>query len=302
MRARSYKSDLAKPRANALVIIIALLPLLAVSAVAEVTAEAANAVAHQNYQQAIRLLSGRGAASLDDALLLGRAYFQTGQFEKAESAFERAVAVGPRSSSARNWLGRAQGMRADRANAFSALGLARKTRDSFEAAVKLNPRNLEAVSDLFSFYMSAPGFLGGGIAKARTLAETVKTLDASEYAYFQGEIAENEKNFAAAEKFYLEAQARAPKSVGRWIDLAKFYTRRGMTAKADGALARAKTTSPGAVRLLFDEASLLIRAERSPATARALLTKYRAAAKSDEDPPPFEVERLFAKLEKLEKK
>ncbi len=302
MRARSYKSDLAKPRANTLVIIIALLPLLAVSAIAGVTEEAANAVARQNYQEAIRLLSGRRAASLQDALLLGRAYFQTGQFENAESAFERAVAIGPGSSSARNWLGRSQGMRAERANAFSALGLARKTRDSFEVAVKLDPRNIEAVSDLFSFYMSAPGFLGGGIDKARALAETVKALDASEYACFQGEIAEKEKNYAAAEKFYLEAQARAPKSVGRWIDLAKFYTRRGMTAKADGALARAKTTSPGAVRLLFDEASLLIRAERSPATARALLTKYRAAAKSDEDPPPFEVEQLFAKLEKLEKK
>ena len=56
------------------------------------------------------------------------------------------------------------------------------------------------------------------------------------------------------------------------------------------------------MRLLFDEASLLIRAERSLPLPGALLTKYRAAAKSDEDPPPFEVEQLFAKLEKLEKK
>lgn len=302
MRVTSYKSDLVEPKGKPLLLIIALLPLFTVAVLAGAMDEAASAVSKQNYREAIRLLTGSGAKSLQEASLLGRAYFQIGQFEKAESAFERAVTLDPKSASARNWLGRAQGMRADQANPFSALGLARKARDSFEAAVKLDPKNLEAVSDLFAFYMSAPGFLGGGIEKARALAETVKPLDAAEYAALQGEIAEKEKDYAAAEKYYLASQAHAPKSVGRWIDLAKFYTRRGMTAKADSALAKAKSTSPGAARLLFDEASLLVRSERNLNLAGELLAKYRASARRDEDPSPFEVERLLAKLEKLEKK
>ncbi len=302
MRVTSYKLDLTEPIARSLRFIIALLPLFAVAAYAGTLEDASNAVSQQNYQQAIRLLSGGGAKSLPETLLLGRAYFRIGQFEKAESAFERAVALDPKSSPARNWLGRAQGMRADQANPFSALGLARKARDSFEAAVKLDPKNLEAVSDLFSFYMSAPGFLGGGIEKARALAETVKPLDAAEYATLQGEIAEKGNDYAAAEKFYLAAQAQAPKSVGRWIDLAKFYTRRGMTAKADSSLAKARSIAPGAPRLLFDEASLLVRANRSLKFARELLAKYKASSRRDEDPSPFEVEQLLAKLEKLDKK
>lgn len=302
MRISGYKSNQVERRWQIVVSVATLLVILTGSIWATVVDEACAAVSHQNYQHAIRLLKGAGAKSAKELLLLGRAYFQTGRFDEAETAFERAVALAPKDASALNWLGRAQGMRADRANPFSAMGLARKARDSFEAAVKLDPRNLEAVSDLFSFYMSAPGFLGGGIDKARALAETVKSVDGAEYAFLQAEIAEKEKNYPAAEKYYIESQKRDPKSVGRWIDLAKFYTRRGMTAKADEALANAKTTSPGAPRLLFDEASLLIRAEKNPAKARELLTKYQASSRQDDDPPPFEIEQLLAKLEKLEKK
>jgi hypothetical protein len=75
-----------------------------------------------------------------------------------------------------------------------------------------------------------------------------------------------------------------------------------MTSKADEALAKAKALAPGAPRLLFDEASLLVRGERNPALARELLRKYQAAVKRDEDPAPYEVQQLLAKLEKLERK
>lgn len=268
---------------------------------AGVLEDATAAISKQNYQLAIRLLESNGASAAPEALLLGRAYFQIGQFDKASDALERAVAADPKSSRAVVWLGRAYGMRAERANPFSAMGLARKTRDAFEAAVKLDPRNLEAVSDLFSYYLAAPGFLGGGIDRARALAETVKSVDPSEYAFLQAQLAEKEKDYIAAERNYLAAQAREPSRIGRSIDLATFYTRRGMTAKADAALAKAKAASPGAVRLLFDEANLLVRAQRNPSAARVLLRKYQASPRSDDDPAPYAVQQLLAKLEKLEK-
>lgn len=302
MRVSRYRSNtVARPKGRGLALIAVLL-LLVMAASGGVAEEAADAVSRQQYQRAIQLLAAAGAKSADTALLLGRARYQMGDFGGAETAFEQAVAMAPESASARNWLGRAQGMRADQANAFSALGLARKARDSFEVAVKLDPRDLEAVGDLFSYYMSAPGFLGGGVEKARALAETIKSVSPADYAFFQAEIAEKDKDYKAAESHYLEARTRDPKHVGRWIDLAKFYTRRGMTAKAGEALAKAKEMAPGAARLLFDEANLLIQGGRNPAAARELLKRYRASALSDEDPPPFEVERLTQKLEKLEKK
>jgi tetratricopeptide (TPR) repeat protein len=263
--------------------------------------EATRAVETQQYAAAIRLLAGNRARTAPESYLLGKAHFQMGNFDAAAEALERAVAAAPGNSVMRNWLGRAQGMRAERANPFRAMGLARQARDHFEAAVKSDPKNLEAVSDLFSFYLAAPGFLGGGVEKAQALAETVKVVNAGEYAFLLAQLAEKRKNYAAAEKYYREAQAREPQRVGRWIDLAKFYTRRGMNAQAEEALAKAKALAPGAPRLLFDEANLLVRAGRGKAQARELLRKYQASARRDSDPPPYEVQQLLEKLEKLEK-
>jgi tetratricopeptide (TPR) repeat protein len=275
------------------------LPLVTLHAVT--LEDATRAVEAQQYPVAIRLLGGNRARTAPEFFLLGKAHFQMGNFDEAAEALERAVAAAPGNATMRNWLGRAQGMRAERANPFRAMGLARQARDHFEAAVKSDPKNLEAVSDLFSFYLAAPGFLGGGVEKAQALAETVKAVNAGEYAFLQAQLAEKTKDYAAAEKHYREAQAREPQRVGRWIDLAKFYTRRGMSAQAEEALGKAKALAPGAPRLLFDEANLLVRAGRGKAQARELLRKYQASARRDSDPPPYEVQQLFEKLEKLEK-
>lgn len=264
--------------------------------------DAARAVETQQYATAIRLLAGNRARTGPELFLLGKAHFQTGNFDEAAAALERAAAAEPGNSAVQNWLGRAQGMRAERANPFRAMGLARQARDHFDAAVKADPKNLEAVSDLFSYYLAAPGFLGGGVEKAQQLAETVKAVNAGEYAFLQAQLAEKRKDYTAAEKHYREAQAREPQRVGRWIDLAKFYTRRGMNAQAQDALGKAKALAPGAARLTFDEANLLIRAGRNPARARELLRKYQASVRRDSDPAPYEVQQLFEKLEKLEKK
>jgi Flp pilus assembly protein TadD len=129
----------------------------------------------------------------------------------------------------------------------------------------------------------------------------VKAVNPGEYAFLQAQLAEKRKDYVAAEKHYCEAQAREPQRVGRWIDLAKFYTRRGMNAQAEEALGKAKALAPGAPRLLFDEANLLVRAGRGKAQARELLRKYQASARLDSDPAPYEVQQLLEKLEKLEK-
>ena len=41
----------------------------------------------------------------------------------------------------------------------------------FRKGAQLNPNNLDAQSDLFEYYLEAPGFLGGGLDKAQATAE-----------------------------------------------------------------------------------------------------------------------------------
>ena len=65
------------------------------------------------------------------------------------------------------WLGRAYGRRAEISlQLITAPGFATKARQYFERSAQLNPYNLDAQSDLFEYYLEAPGFLGGGFDKA----------------------------------------------------------------------------------------------------------------------------------------
>lgn len=263
--------------------------------------DATAAFERAQYATAIRILKGSGGASANASFLLGRAHFQMGDFDAAAKALEAAVAANASNSRFHNWLGRAYGMQAENANPFSAMGLARKARGEFEKAVSLDGSNLEAKSDLFSFYLAAPGFLGGGMDKAEALAATVEKKNAAEFAGMQAQLAEKKKDYGEAEQHYRKAIEADPSSIGRHIDLAKFYTRRGLADRADAALTAAKKVSPGAPRLLFDEANLLARSERKPDVALALLRRYEASTLTPDDPSPYDVQQLRKKLEKLKK-
>jgi tetratricopeptide (TPR) repeat protein len=263
--------------------------------------DAKTAYTSARYEEVVRLLASASKDEMEARFLLGRAQYQLGRFQEATSILESVAALPGTNSRHFNWLGRAYGMQAESANPFSAMGLARKARDAFQKAVERDPRDLEAVSDLFSFYLAAPSFLGGGLQKARDLAETIRTVDAAEYAGMQAQIAEKEKDYKKAEAAYREAIRLEPKRVGRRMDLAKFFTRREHFSRADELLAEARTLEPGAARLLYDEADLLYRSGREPARAMQLLRQYKTAAKGPNDPPPFEIAQLMSKLEKLEK-
>ena len=110
-------------------------------------------------------------------------------------AFERATAVIPNSSTYFHWLGKAQGRRAETSSPFTAPAYASKARQAFEKAVELDGKNLEAINDLFSYYLEAPGFLGGGLDKAANLAKRIQALDPVEYHYALAQIADKRKDY-----------------------------------------------------------------------------------------------------------
>ena len=79
---------------------------------------------------------------------------------------------------------------------ITAPGFATKARQYFEKAAQLNPDNLDAQSDLFEYYLEAPGFLGGGFDKASATAAQIARINPAEGYWAQAKLAEKRKEFS----------------------------------------------------------------------------------------------------------
>lgn len=225
--------------------------------------------------------------------LIGKAWFMLAEYKRSQEAFEKAVAAEPGRSQYHHWLGKAYGRRAETSNPLSAPLLASKARQSFEKAVQLDGRNAEAINDLFTYYMEAPGFLGGGIDKAAVLAKQLEAIDPVEYHYALAQIAEKRKEFKTAEFHFRQAFTMAPKSVGRAIDLAKFLANHGREQESEAIFAEAEKLAPNTPRLLFERANAYVRAGKNLPAARSMLQRYLQMPLTPDDPPRSEAERLL---------
>lgn len=249
--------------------------------------------ARTDYADALQVLLSIPKKDAPTWQLLGQAYFMQGDFKQATEYLEKAVAAAPGNSQAWHWLGRAYGRRAETSSFLTAPGYASKARQYFEKAVEVDPRNIEAVNDLFEYYLEAPGFLGGGLGRAAALAEHIRALDPAEYHYAQARLAEKRKEFQTAEQQLRLAAQLAPRQVGRIIDLAKFFAKQGRYNESDEAFHQAERIAPRDPKVLFERASAYIQAGRNLEMARQLLKQYLEAPLTPDDPPRSQAEQLL---------
>ncbi len=249
------------------------------------------------FDQSLKIL--QAIAQKDGAVynLIGRDYYMQGDFKKATEALEKAVVAEPGDSEFNLWLGRAYGRRAETSNLFTAPGYASKARQYFEKAAQLNPRNLEAQSDLFEYYLEAPGFLGGGFEKAAATAEQIAGINPAEGHWAQARLAEQRKEFSSAEEQLRWAIELTPHQVGKLIDLARLFAKQGRFQEADQSFARAEAIAPNSPKLLFAQADVYIKAGRNLNVAKDLLKRYLSLALTPEDPPRSQAEQLLKQLQ-----
>jgi tetratricopeptide (TPR) repeat protein len=165
---------------------------------------------------------------------LGRIALSGDDAKEAERRFEAAMKLDDRSALYHLWLGRACGTQAQRAGKLSQALLARRTRNEFERAVALDPDYLDAREGLVSYYLQAPGFLGGSVEKAREQAAEIRKRDRLRGTLSDAAIAQDQKDFAGAEREYRSASALYPDSLSPRYGLGLFFAR---TAKYDEAFA-----------------------------------------------------------------
>ncbi len=279
-------------RIEAKLIVAGVIALLLQSVSAQTLNRAEDLYQRTDYQGSLASINNE-AKDAATYFLKGRDYFMLGDFKKALNNLQTATANAPRNSEYMDWLGRAYGKRAETGNPLLAPSNASKARQAFEKSVQLNEKNSEALSDLFDYYLEAPGFLGGGYDKAAQVAQKLSVVDPPEGYFSKAQLAQKEQQFGVAEQHLRRAVALAPRQVGRWIDLAKFLAKEGHTQESDQAFLEAQKLAPDAPKVWFARADSYIQQKRNLDEAKSLLQKYMHASITVDDPPKQDAARLL---------
>jgi tetratricopeptide (TPR) repeat protein len=251
------------------------------------------------YGRAIDVLQALDRKDAAAYALLGKSYFMQGQYKQAVANLEKAVSEDSRDSEYCDWLGKSYGRLAETSSFVSAMGFAKKTVHAFERAVELGPSNLEALSDLFEYYLQAPGIVGGGLDKAEATARRFASLNEAEYHWASARLAEKRKDYASAEKEFRAAWAAAPDEVGRALDLAGFLSSRGRHGESEALFQAADQRNPNSPKVLYTRASAYIQSRRKLDEAQAILQKYLELQTTPDDPTPREAAALLKQARSL---
>jgi Tfp pilus assembly protein PilF len=228
---------------------------------------------------------------------LCRVYFEEQRLDNASHECEQAVRLSSDNSNYHLWLGRIYGEKAGHAGYFEAYGLSKKIRNEFEAAVKLDPRNVDALVDLAQFYTEAPSIVGGGTDKAVAIADKLAAgLDTSRGHEMRARIAAQQKNFERAEAEFKAAIAATKSPALAWTALASFYRKQQRVDDMMHAIREAASTDHERGVALVYAASQLVRSNREPKLAIHLLQEYLASPNKSEQAPAFQVRAHLGQL------
>ena len=251
-----------------------------------------------DFERSLKLL--QAIPSKDGAVyeLMGRDYYMEGDYRKATEVLEKAVAMESGNAEYALWLARAYGRRAETSSPFTAPAHASKARQYFEKSVQLNPMNLDAQSDLFEYYLEAPGFLGGGLDKAEVTAAQIGKISPAEGQWAEAKLAEKRKESSSRiEEHLRRAVELAPQQVGRFIDLARFLVKQGRFQEADQSFERAEKIAPNSPKLMFARAEIYIKAHHNVEIAKELLKRYMSIELNAEDVPKSEAAKLLHQVQ-----
>jgi cytochrome c-type biogenesis protein CcmH/NrfG len=241
---------------------------------------------------AITLLRQQLSKNSDNAAdhgLLCRVYIQEERWADSEQECNRAVELEPNNSAYHQWLGRAYGGAAAHASLTSAYSLAKKVHAEFETAVRLDPRNVSALSDLGEYLVDVPRILGGGTTHAEEIAQQLHPLSAARYHALQAKIDEKNSDFPGAEQQWHLAIQSSPDPADQWMGLAEFYADRKNFPAMHQAIQNGIAADPGNGPALVQGATLLIDKHQDSRQAEQMLRLYLASRQQSEDAPAFQV-------------
>ena len=166
-----------------------------------------------------------------------------GQFKSWDKAiyyYKKLKLIKPTEANYYYKYGGVLGMKAKSSNKFKALGMISEVKLSFEKAISLNPKHIEARVALVELYLQLPGIVGGSEKKALLYANEIAQISAVDGYLSKGHIAEYFGRYKEAEVKYKKAVENS-KSKNSYQILANLYKNKmGQPEKAKSILEEIK--------------------------------------------------------------
>jgi tetratricopeptide (TPR) repeat protein len=248
-------------------------------------------------------------AEIDDAF---------GNVDTARGLAEKAVALNGQVARYHRLLGDLYGETAETASLFAKGGWAKKFKAEVETAAQLDPKDVDSRFDILEYDLQAPRLMGGGKDKAAAMAGEIARIDPAQGDLAEARLAQDRKDPAAQESWYLKADAASPDdyeieaALGGFYngatppkaDLAEQYARAAIKIDPGRAAGYAILASSLASRSLWKDLEACLRlAEQSVPddlapyyqAGRAILEKNSAGADAASGPDLKRAETYFRK-------
>lgn len=216
--------------------------------------------------------------------LMARLRQRYGNLDDAAKYAEAAVKLDPKVSAHHRILGEIYGDQAEKVSVFKQISLGNKIKSEFETALQLDPNHWENISNKVSFYMEAPGILGGDKKKAREIANDLVKRDPVHGYQVLAYIASKENNKDEVARMRVAAANADPKNYEANLELAGMYLNSGRDFDKAEQHARACMESQpdrvGGYRLL----AYALAAQKRPDEVAKLVVRAAAAIPDDISP------------------
>jgi tetratricopeptide (TPR) repeat protein len=162
----------------------------------------------KNYEQSKVLFENylnKNPNNLKTLEYLGDIEGQFKSWDKAIYYYKKLKLIKPTEANYYYKYGGVLGMKAKSSNKFKALGMISEVKLSFEKAISLNPKHIEARVALVELYLQLPGIVGGSEKKALLYANEIAQISAVDGYLSKGHIAEYFGRYKEAEVQYKKA-------------------------------------------------------------------------------------------------